>query len=264
MARKNLLTLHEAIVIALIQNNIRRATFDEIAAFIEKRNLYPVRKGNIPLARQVMIRSTKSKGAYSDLFTYIGMNCIELRDTDRHFGLQLYNALEVIYKDVSSHFAPPPKALKVVDIELRMNREIELSASNVVCIISKHPDGRSSGQKKYLYVLEHQNEEQAIRLYTTNDSFKTLQKTLDPLNEHLVIVNDSSIANVRYYQYTATKTLSPVNGLPVNIKPQEIHFSGSPKSKTNKGIFDLVQNHFNNRILLEKKLLDSIISNKDK
>ncbi|MNR03152.1 hypothetical protein D3C85_1190330 [compost metagenome] len=78
---KNLLTLHEAIVVALINLNKENfmATFDEIAAYIEKRNLYPERKGGIDLAAQIMLRATKSKGNYSYLFEQIDTNSIKLR-----------------------------------------------------------------------------------------------------------------------------------------------------------------------------------------
>lgn len=78
---KNLLSLHEAIVIALINLNKETfsATFDEIATYIEKRNLYPERKGNVDLATQVMLRSTKSKGNYLYLFEQIADNKIRLR-----------------------------------------------------------------------------------------------------------------------------------------------------------------------------------------
>jgi hypothetical protein len=79
---KNLLSLHEAIIIALININKETftASFDEITDFIEKRNLYPNRKGNIDLNKQVMLRSTKSKGKYSYLFTQIDENTIKLRN----------------------------------------------------------------------------------------------------------------------------------------------------------------------------------------
>lgn len=78
---KNLLSLHEAIVIALININkgTFTASFDEIAEYIEKRNLYPERKGNIDLVTQVMLRSTKSKGKYSYLFTQIDENRIKIK-----------------------------------------------------------------------------------------------------------------------------------------------------------------------------------------
>lgn len=78
---KNLLTLHEAIVIALININKETftATFDEIADFIDNRRLYTERKGEIDLAKQVMLRSTKSKGNYNYLFEQIENNSIKLR-----------------------------------------------------------------------------------------------------------------------------------------------------------------------------------------
>ncbi|HCT21964.1 MAG TPA: hypothetical protein DIW54_00915 [Chitinophagaceae bacterium] len=79
-SRKNLLALHEAIVIALISMPNRTASFAEIAAFIEQRNLYPQRKGNIDLSTQVMLRSTKAKGAYKHLFEIVDANSISLRN----------------------------------------------------------------------------------------------------------------------------------------------------------------------------------------
>ncbi|MBA7525706.1 hypothetical protein ES705_17859 [subsurface metagenome] len=68
MKRKNLLSLHEAIVVALINMTNRQGSFEEIADFIETRNLFPERKGNISLAEQVKLRTTKS----SDIHYYLG------------------------------------------------------------------------------------------------------------------------------------------------------------------------------------------------
>lgn len=78
---KNLLSLHEAIVVALINLDKQNftATFEQIAHYITKRNLYPIRKGNILLSEQVMLRSTKSKGNYSYLFKSVDSNTIKLR-----------------------------------------------------------------------------------------------------------------------------------------------------------------------------------------
>ena len=80
MPRKNLISLHEAIVIALINQPERKATFTEVALIIEQRNLYPERKGNIELATQVMLRSTKAKGAYLHLFEQVSVDTIRLRN----------------------------------------------------------------------------------------------------------------------------------------------------------------------------------------
>ena len=78
---KNLLTLHEAIAIALINLDKENftASFQEIADFIEERNLYPEREGNISLAEQVMLRSTKADGKYKYLFEEVDENTIRLR-----------------------------------------------------------------------------------------------------------------------------------------------------------------------------------------
>ncbi len=77
---KNKLSLHEAIVIALININKKNfsATFEEIAHYIEKYNLFENRKGNISLLKQIELRSTKSKGAYLYLFKQIDESSIQL------------------------------------------------------------------------------------------------------------------------------------------------------------------------------------------
>ena len=80
MLRKNLLALHEAIAVALISKPDRKASFTEIANFIESRSLYPIREGNIPLSTQVMLRSTKAQGAYAHLFKQLDSNSIQLRN----------------------------------------------------------------------------------------------------------------------------------------------------------------------------------------
>lgn len=80
MARKNLLSLHEAIVVALITLPTRSATFEMIAQIIISRNLITERKGNIDLAKQVMLRTTKSKGKYFHLFEQLEGDRIRLRN----------------------------------------------------------------------------------------------------------------------------------------------------------------------------------------
>jgi hypothetical protein len=74
------LSLHEAIAVALLNNRQREATFDEVAYFIEQRNLYPERKGVVSLTDQVMLRATKSDGAYDHLFERVGDEKIRLRN----------------------------------------------------------------------------------------------------------------------------------------------------------------------------------------
>lgn len=58
---RNLLRLHEAMVVVLVKQPGRIATFDTIANEIEKRGLFPNRKGKIPLAKQVELRALQRK-----------------------------------------------------------------------------------------------------------------------------------------------------------------------------------------------------------
>ena len=78
MPRKNLVSLHEAIAIALLNEPSREATFEEIASFIEERNLCSIRDGGLPLSTQVMLRSTKSGGTYGHWFEQTAENKIRL------------------------------------------------------------------------------------------------------------------------------------------------------------------------------------------
>ncbi|TCC94181.1 hypothetical protein EZ428_05225 [Pedobacter frigiditerrae] len=61
---RNILTLHEAIAIVLLNMSDRKATFIEIANEIENRNFYPNRKGNISLAKQIKLRSAINSSPY--------------------------------------------------------------------------------------------------------------------------------------------------------------------------------------------------------
>jgi hypothetical protein len=76
---KNILTLHEAIAIVLLGKLERTASFQEIADVIEKRGLFPIRRGNIPLAKQVELRSVQSQARYSHLFDFIPPDQIKLK-----------------------------------------------------------------------------------------------------------------------------------------------------------------------------------------
>jgi hypothetical protein len=77
---KGLISLHEAIMIALINIDKKTfaASFDEIAAFIKKRDLFK-EASNCPLPEQIMLRSTKSQGRYHYLFHQIDDNTIQLK-----------------------------------------------------------------------------------------------------------------------------------------------------------------------------------------
>ncbi|MBK7443111.1 MAG: hypothetical protein IPI65_16835 [Bacteroidetes bacterium] len=77
---KNLLKLHEVIVVVLLSDKKRILTFSQIVEFITMRNLFPERIGNVSLEIQVMLREKKSNARYLYLFEQIDSETIRLRN----------------------------------------------------------------------------------------------------------------------------------------------------------------------------------------
>jgi hypothetical protein len=76
---KNLLYLHESIAVVLLSKPDRTATFEEIAKEVEKRKLFPNRKGGIELSEQIRIRTSIASSRYKSWFRFIKPNIIKLR-----------------------------------------------------------------------------------------------------------------------------------------------------------------------------------------
>lgn len=76
---KNLLTLHEAVALVLLSEPNKTATFQVIAEKIEKRNLFPNRKGGITLAEQIRLRTAISSSKYKHLFEFTKPDILKLK-----------------------------------------------------------------------------------------------------------------------------------------------------------------------------------------
>lgn len=80
MTTKNLLKLHEAIAVILLNKAGRSASFEEIADEINERGLY-IRKDGSPVPTyQIMQRATLSSGQYHYLFKKVDKNRIKLKN----------------------------------------------------------------------------------------------------------------------------------------------------------------------------------------
>ena len=76
---KNILKLHEAIAVVLLNCKGRKSTIEFIADEINKRKLY-VRKDQMSLpAYQVMQRTLLSNGKYHHLFQFTKPNTVKLK-----------------------------------------------------------------------------------------------------------------------------------------------------------------------------------------
>ena len=67
---KNLITLHEAVVIVLLKKPGRTATFEDIAQEIESRKLFEERKGGIALSEQIRLRTAIKSSRNKDWFVF--------------------------------------------------------------------------------------------------------------------------------------------------------------------------------------------------
>ena len=76
---KNLLTLHEAIAVILLHKSNRTDTFQNIADKIERRNLFPEKKGRTPLAKQIELRTAISSSKCKHWFEFIKPDAIKLK-----------------------------------------------------------------------------------------------------------------------------------------------------------------------------------------
>jgi hypothetical protein len=76
---KNHLTLHEAVAVVLLNKQNRTATFESIAEDIDRRNLFPERKGGITLSEQVKIRTSIKSSKYKHWFEFTPPNIIRLK-----------------------------------------------------------------------------------------------------------------------------------------------------------------------------------------
>ena len=77
---RNILRLHEAIAVVLINKPGRAASEQEIADEINQRKLYNRKDGQPLPAYQVMQRTKLSNGQYHHLFEYVSSDQIVLRN----------------------------------------------------------------------------------------------------------------------------------------------------------------------------------------
>ena len=76
---KNLLTLHEAVAVVLLSTPTRSATFQNIAEEVERRKLFPERKGGISLSEQIKLRTSISSSKYKHWFEFTKPDMLKLK-----------------------------------------------------------------------------------------------------------------------------------------------------------------------------------------
>lgn len=257
MSTSSFLTLNEAIAVALININkgIRRASFEEIAALIEKRRLYLNRNSKIPLINQIISSVKKSIKTNQNLFEELSGEHIGLKDTYSDFPFHISEVLDAILSHNDKLFNTPTKKLKVKDVQLKLNRLLEVNAADIVCIQSQDANNKISGRKKYIYLKEvNIKGEKVIGVYTIQKSLKSLFDLLDPYQTYLAIISDNTLVNVKFYELAINKILQPNGKDPIILKLPTIKFSESPVAKLNRDNFVNVQKKYLANISLQKNI----------
>ena len=76
---KNLLKLHEAVVVVLLTTPTRSATFQKIVEEVEGRKLFPDRKGGISSSEQIKLVTPISTSKYKNWFEFTKPNLLKLK-----------------------------------------------------------------------------------------------------------------------------------------------------------------------------------------
>lgn len=253
---KNLIRLHEAVVLALINEPMRTANYEKIAGFISKRNLFTNRKGNVSLETQIMLRCTKSNGAYGKYFEDLGAGFIHLKDSDAYFPLKIMTALEMLLNFDTRFYAPNSKKLSVVKYShnSKETMKISLNPENIVCIHSVE-----KSRKKLIYTIEKDpSKGENIVCYNFNNNsynFEKLCSYLDPISGYLVQVSRSTIINVAYFKLISNHKLSCLLKSGKSNMPKVIEVSRKKSENSMLKNFILVKEAHTRRVLLQNTVL---------
>jgi hypothetical protein len=256
MSPKNLLTLHEAIILALINQPARTANFEEIANFIAKRGFYPNRKGNISLVTQVMLRSTKAKGAYAYLFENVGAGYIRLRDSYTGFPLQLWNGLEALLDYDRQFYNPDAKEISVVSggYDSKETIKLKVSPADVICILSLE-----KSRKKNVYVEEKgASGKRLVKSYLFNNNkynFETFCQYLDPCSSYLTRISKNAVVNVAFFDLVKKQLVQYKHPGDKSGILSRIAISGKKDDYNFTRNFEMIQEAHTRRILLQKAAL---------
>lgn len=148
MKPKQVLTLEEAIVIALISYpHTRTATIKDIAEYITYRKLFQFLPDKLDLETQIMLCCTTQDGEYHPLFEELGSNYIRLRNQiDPLFNFLL---LDSVLDFNNWMFNPAAQTLSLIDTGFGKKEtvKLKLSPSEIICITTA-----GKGRQKNIYV----------------------------------------------------------------------------------------------------------------
>jgi hypothetical protein len=252
MSIRNILSLEEAIVVALIHQPNRTATFEDVSSYIRKRNLCNPNTIEKKI-KEVKLKLNKSPKSYANLFENVGLEYIRLSDTLASFPMQFYLALEALLNYDEEFYNPDLKELSVVDKSYgdKKTRKIKMNPADIVCILSIN-----KSRKKTIYYLNRKI--RLIEEYELNSqefNFKSLCEYIDPLNNYLTQVAKSAIVNVSFFEPEKKKLLKYNNNAGKTEAITTIQLSDKEQGDLFLQNFTIVKAAYNRRIILQKTTL---------
>lgn len=258
MHSKNLLSLQDAIVVALIHYPLRRAHFKEILKTIKDRNFYNFnpQESFPPFCEGLKLFYDELGKDDSYYFHDIGSGYIEIKDTNAYLPIILWDTLSKILAFEKAFFEPESITINVFDPEFEIKREISIRPDEVVCIISNDKEmGKDiyliSPSAKDLYVFKK------YKLNSDKYNFKSLLNTIDPLNNYLVHISKSVIVNVAYFNLSKNNSLTTIETIPKGLINAELNISDGKNFIAALPTFKKLQYHYNRRIFLQNLVFPS-------
>lgn len=261
MPRKNLLSLHEAIVVALINEKGRMAAYEKLTAAIIERGLYISEDNYEGLLQKVKDISSSEEEPFVSLFEIPHPDFVRMKDDFGMFPIIMSDALDNILNAHSYFYNPFTPKLRVFDEASEFPVEKAINPAKTICIATKKLPGlkkpRKSGRKKFIYYLDTDlRGNEVVNIYHINESMDNLKMEIDKLNSYLAIISDNILVNVGYYTLSNSKELSCILDFDELKDVKTVWFSESKKAKDNFERFQTVQKFYEMRIWLQKAVLN--------
>ncbi len=257
MRIENLLSLHEAIVVSLLQQPLRRDHIDNIKKIIKERNLYITLDNNATIDDEVKLLYGKlSKDDKDELFFDLGTGYIQLKDSYANFSMHFWESLKEFLVHERHFFEPEAVILSLFDTEFELKRDVKLWPDKIICIVS---NDKNMGKDIYI-ILPTENEPYSVRKFSVNDdslTFKKLQNKIDPLNNYLCSIARNAIVNVAFFEITENNVLKPSILFEEILNQTAIMFPSKGKAKDNIQNFNRMKSHYQRNVLLQKMVIAS-------
>lgn len=258
MLRKNHISLHEAIVIALIHQPMRRASIEALFKYISERNLYNFNPAENfpPFCEELKLFYDEISKDDSYYFKNIGCGFIELKDTNSQFPIVFLHALKDMKIFDPEFFDTQNAELVLLDAEFGIKRTLDIDPLDIVCIVSSD---KEMGKEFYLY-NQFSDEPFQIRKYLLNNdkyNFRKIIQTIDPTGKFLVLIGKGTIINAAYFNLSKDGLLRLTSTLPGDTIIPEIKLAKGTKAKKFLTDLEKTKSQINLQNFLQKIALSS-------